>query len=602
MRHITLGLQSLLAAALLLLSAFSHASILDSLRNDANNEFLPVQEAFSLEVQVQPGSISAQWRNAPGYYLYQHRIFVTQRVPLDPTVPVQSTEKITPSVFSKTGKEKFDEAFGDIVAFYGDLSVEFDTSMLQPGRATLHHQGCADAGLCYPPQTFELTIQASPSPKSTSTNTIAKTLDNATVGDSWFAGRSTLAILGVFFLLGLGLTFTPCVLPMIPILTTVVLGQNRTSPLRGFWLSLIYVTGMALTYAAAGLAVGLLGAGANVQAMMQTPWVLIVFALLFIGLALSMFGVYDLQLPAGLRNRLNAISQAQRGGQALSVFIIGALSALIVSPCVSAPLAGALAYLSTTGDAYLGGAALLALGFGMGTPLIVLGTTGASILPKAGPWMERMKAFFGFLLIGVAIWLISRLLPGPIVLACWGVLAIAAGVNAGALRTAKQPAQIAVKYVALMVFIYGCIAVIGAVKGQSDPLNPLANVDKTKHVTPFDITDDVSQLTSWIEQSEIPVMVDLYADWCISCKVMEKEIFANPIAQEALAHVRWLQLDMTDNTKAQQAFLEQQAVFGPPTVLFFEPKNSQAYGRIVGEREYDEFLNEALSLAPQSEP
>jgi len=567
----------------------AHSGLLDGL--GGSDDFLPVEQAFPLETYTEPGQITAHWQNADGYYLYEHRIYLTQ-----------GAVRIDPATWSKDGKEKYDEAFGDIVAYYGQLEVSFDTASLTPGTATLHYQGCADAGLCYPPQTSEVVITepvANPITDAASTgdSAISSSQSSASSDDSFFSGRSLPTVIGIFFLLGLGLTFTPCVLPMVPILTSVVLGGGQTSAGRGFWLSFLYVTGMAITYAAAGLTVGLLGAGANVQAMMQSPPVLIGFAIFFIVLSMSMFGVYELQLPSGIRNRLNAASQKQSGGQAGSVFIIGVLSALVVSPCVSAPLAGALAYLSTTGDATSGALALLALGFGMGTPLIVLGTTGASVLPKAGMWMERIKYLFGIMLIGVAIWLVSRLLPGYIVLGLWGALAVGAGVSAGALNTANEGPQRLIKPVAVGVFAYGIIALAGAVSGRSDPLNPLGHAEDV-HVSPFYQTESVAEVKGLIADANTPVMLDLYADWCISCKIIDKEIFATDEAQQRLSHVQWIQLDVTDNTDEHQSFMKAQAVFGPPTVLFFEPGADNASGRIIGEREKDDFLQEALNISP----
>jgi thiol:disulfide interchange protein DsbD len=385
---------------------------------------------------------------------------------------------------------------------------------------------------------------------------------------------------------------------MVPILTSVVLGGGNTTPARGFWLSFLYVTGMAITYAAAGLAVGLLGAGANVQALMQSPPVLIGFAVLFLVLSLAMFGVYELQLPSGLRNRLNNISQKQNGGNAVSVFIIGVLSALVVSPCVSAPLAGALAYLSTTGDAFSGALALLALGFGMGTPLIILGTTGATVLPKAGAWMNRIKYLFGFMLIGVAIWLVSRLLPGPLVLALWGALAVAVGIVAGALSSPTESAQRWLKTPALMIFIYGVVAIAGALQGNSDLLNPIGESTHSESEAPFVKTTSIAEINRLIAESQQPVMVDLYADWCISCKVMDEEIFVQEDAQLALRHLLWVQLDLTDNTEEHKAFMNTHGVFGPPTVLFFEAGNDNSQGRIIGERHKSEFVQEALGIIP----
>jgi thiol:disulfide interchange protein DsbD len=563
----------------------AQASLLDSLNsNDA--EFLPVEQAFPVTTNASPGVVSAEWQSVDGYYLYQHRIYLKQ-----------NKQRIDPVSWSKDGKEKYDEAFGDIIAYYGDLTVTFDTRELTPGAATLHYQGCADAGLCYPPQTLAVEVIESSAIQETSPASNATPANSTT---SWFEGRSTLAVLGIFFLLGLGLTFTPCVLPMVPILTSVVLGGGNTTPARGFWLSFVYVTGMAITYAAAGLAVGLLGAGANVQALMQSPPVLIGFAVLFLVLSLAMFGVYELQLPSGLRNRLNNISQKQNGGNAVSVFIIGVLSALVVSPCVSAPLAGALAYLSTTGDAFSGALALLALGFGMGTPLIVLGTTGATVLPKAGAWMNRIKYLFGFMLVGVAIWLVSRLLPGPLVLALWGALAVAVGIVAGALSSPTESAQRWLKTPALMIFIYGVVAIAGALQGNSDLLNPIGESTHSGSEAPFVKTTSIAEINTLITESQQPVMVDLYADWCISCKVMDEEIFAQEDAQLALRHLLWVQLDLTDNTEEHKAFMNTHGVFGPPTVLFFEAGSDNSQGRIIGERRKSEFVQEALGIIPAS--
>lgn len=577
-----------LAVLALVFSVSTQANLLGSLLGKSEPEFLPVEQAFPLTTSLADGQLLARWDSADGYYLYQHRIFLQQ-----------GDTRLEPVSFSLPGIEKDDEAFGRVTAFYGQLDVRFDLGNLQPGEVILHHQGCADAGLCYPPQRQRLTLtaadlqgQALP-PASDSATSPA----TAPASDNWFSGRSALAVIGVFFLLGLGLTFTPCVLPMVPILTSVVLGQQQNSPRRGFLLSSVYVLGMALTYAAAGLTVGLLGAGANIQAWMQTPWVLILFAALFVLLALAMFGLYELQLPAALRNRLNSISQQQQGGRYLSVFIIGVLSALVVSPCVSAPLAGALVYLSTTGDAALGGLALLALGLGMGAPLIVLGTTGASFLPKAGQWMNQIKVFFGVLLLGVAIWLLERILPGNLSLLLWALLALVYGIVLGALEPAASAAQRLVKGLGWVLLVYGVLAFTGVLMGNNNPLQPLQPVtggtDNRVSVsasTPFYKTDSVAELEQRIATAPGLVMLDMYADWCISCKVMEKEIFSQPDVQAQLADALWLKLDVTDNRAEHIAFMQKHAIFGPPTILFFRQNQEVQPGRLVGETDKDGFL------------
>lgn len=575
----------------LLLSFSAQAGLLDRFTGSTEPQFLPVDQAFPVQTAVDGNSLIASWQSAPKYYLYQHRIFLTQ-----------GSVQRAPAYFSLPGVEKEDEAFGLVTAFYGNLEARFDLSGLAAGEATLHYQGCADAGLCYPPQTRTLTLNAdqvqSTNPFNTNqpnTNESSATAAD-TEADNWFTGRSTLAVLSLFFLLGLGLTFTPCVLPMVPILTSVVLGQGTHSAKRGFYLSGLYVLGMSLAYAGAGLAIGLLGAGANIQAWLQTPWVLVLFALLFALLALSMFGLYELRLPSRLNNRLNDLSNKQQGGKALSVFILGALSALIVSPCISAPLAAVLMYISTTNDVLLGGLALWVLALGMGTPLLILGTTGASLLPKAGAWMNQVKIFFGVLLLAMALWLVNRLLPAPVSLLLWALLAIVYALVLGALEPAPSLAQRCLKGLAWALLLYGALALAGVLMGNSNPLAPLATSspaattanasDAARSV--FYQSTEVQDIERQIRTSPSLVMLDLYADWCISCKVMDKNVFQQAEVQQALSHARWLKLDLTANLTQHRDFMHKHRVFGPPTIVFF--KDGQEVLRIVGEVDKAQFL------------
>lgn len=582
----------MLLLQLVLFSSMSQANLLDNLLG-SKPKFLPVEKAFPLEASIDEQTLFARFNTSKDYYLYKHQLYIEQ-----------NGVKREPVLLSQTGIEKVDEYFGEITAFYGPLDVQFNLSGLQEGTIILHHQGCADAGLCYPPQTqiFELTANNVKALESTSSST--NTVDDSTANNepqakhSWFDGKSWWAIAGIFFALGLGLTFTPCVLPMVPILTSVVLGQENDSGKRGFLLSTTYVIGMALTYAAAGVLMGLLGAGANVQMWLQTPSILIVFSILFVVLALSMFGLYELQLPSGIRNKLNNISSRQQGGKWLGVFIMGMLSALIVSPCISAPLAAALVYISSTGDAALGGMALLALGLGMGTPLIALGTTGASILPKAGAWMDQIKIFFGVILLGVAIWLLARILPAPISLTLWAILAITYAVVLGALEPAISIAQRFIKGIGWIILAYGVLALAGALMGNSNPLQPLSlsgigsvNSNSNESTPPFYRTVSVPDLEQQIKSAPGLVMVDLYADWCISCKIMEKEIFEQADVQKTLANVRWLQLDLTKNEPEHIAYLQKLNLFGPPSILFFHQGKEIYNKRIVGEVTKSEFLS-----------
>jgi len=604
-------LSFLVVVALSISSA--QAGILDSLTQD-EPKFLPVGEAFPYQIDQQGSQLSIIWDSADEYYLYKKKFYLKQ-----------GKQKFKATAFSEAGKLKHDEAFGEVIVFYHQVEARFDLTQLTPEtQTTLGFQGCADAGLCYPPQKIELDIDWPAVKAGNSNNDLDKTksLNNAvtnkattsskptiaaTENESWIEGKSWFSVVGLFFILGLGLTFTPCVLPMVPILTSIVIGQQKHTPAKGFVLSTTYVMGMAITYAAAGVTVGLLGAGANIQAWMQTPWILSIFAVLFLVLSLSMFGLYELQLPSALRNRLNDMNQKQKGGNLISVFLMGVLSALVVSPCVSAPLAGALVYLSTTGDAWLGGSALLALGLGMGTPLIILGTSGASMMPKAGGWMDQIKAFFGILLIGVAIWLLSRFLDATLILAMWGILAIVYAIYLGAIEPI-EPAQTGVKRtvkgLAFVILVYGVLALIGALQGNEDPLKPLAsshatmnnsNEQTTALSSPFKNINNRTQLDAAIKNHLAAnpngaVMLDYYADWCIACKVMEKEVFHHNDVQAHWPELLWLQIDVTDQTSEQVELMTQFNLFGPPSMLFFTKNGEQDKLRILGEMHKEEFV------------
>lgn len=587
---------------LLLLSISSaQAGILDGLI-ESEPKFLPVGEAFPFQIEQQGDELSIFWDSADNYYLYKKKINLKQ-----------GKQKFIPRQFSEEGILQHDEAFGEVIVFYNQVEARFDLKQLEKNTPTLlGFQGCADAGLCYPPQKITLDIDWS-LVKAASVNTAqsaalstptSDTAEPSTNNDSWIEGKSWLSVVGLFFILGLGLTFTPCVLPMVPILTSIVMGQHKHTPAKGFVLSTTYVMGMAITYAIAGIAVGLLGAGANIQAWMQTPWILSIFAILFLVLSLSMFGLYELQLPSGLRNRLNNMNQKQKGGSLISVFLMGVLSALVVSPCVSAPLAGALVYLSTTGDAWLGGSALLALGLGMGTPLIILGTSGASIMPKAGGWMDQIKAFFGILLIGVAIWLLSRFLDATLILAMWGVLAIVYAIYLGAIEPigpTQTGVKRTVKGISFVILVYGVTALMGALQGNDDPFKPLAtgyasgSQQSHSNASPFENIENKTQLDAAIKNHLAAnpngaVMLDYYADWCIACKVMEKDVFHKADVQAHWPELLWLQIDVTDQSQEQIDLMTEFNLFGPPSMLFFTANGELDRLRILGEMHKEEFV------------
>ena len=387
---------------------------------------------------------------------------------------------------------------------------------------------------------------------------------------------------------------------MVPILSSIIVGQGGgESRSRAFALSLAYVLGMALTYAALGTLVGLFGGRLNLQAAFQSPPVLLFSAVVFVALALAMFGFYELQLPSGLLNRLNNLSQRQRGGRLGGVAVMGALSALVVSPCVSAPLVGALIYLSSTGDALLGGSALLALGLGMGLPLLIVGVGGAELLPRAGGWMDDVKAVFGIVLLGVAVWLLERILPPRVTLLLWSALCIGFGIFLGALDFGRQRSGVgkAMQALGVLGMVWGVLLTVGAASGASDPLAPLRGLSANT-VTPLRETNAhpafvpivgmaglESQLASATRSGE-PVLLDLYADWCISCKLMERDVFPDANVAEALSRFRLLRADVTANSDADKALLAHFGLFGPPSMLIFDRRGVEHRDfRIQGEKD-----------------
>lgn len=590
----------------------------------AEPDFLPVDQAFEFNQIAADDSLNVSWQIAPEYYLYKDRIKI---ITDNPSVTLGD------ATFSQSGEQKDDPNFGLVTVFHNLVEMSVPVvldSKGQPGifEFTITYQGCAEAGLCYPPQkrkvAFISTVKADAGGTSIEKTTINKVspssgvvnapqtsverdLDSSSGIFNLLNNASFGSIVFTFFLLGLGLTFTPCVLPMIPIITTVISGQKHRSSRNSLLLSLSYVCGMAITYAAAGVLTGLLGATANLQAQMQAPAVLIVLSALFALLSLSMFGLYELQLPQFLRDRLNNQSQRISGGKLGSVFLIGALSALIVSPCVSAPLAGALVYISTTEDALLGGISLLALGFGMGTPLILIALGGDKFLPKAGKWMEATKKFFGFLLLALAIWLLDRLLPAGTSLLLWGLLFAQAAVHLGAFSNAENGWAMTLKALTLLLFFYAVFLTISALSSLFPAIQP-ANILSTtapsaavyqKH-TPFKRVTSLDELKTEQQiarSSQKIMMLDYYADWCISCKVMEREVFSSPNIASELNNLHLVQADVTEISEQTTALLEQFKLFGPPSILFFDKKGNEIVDmRIQGEVGKESFEKTLLKV------
>ena len=511
---------------------------------------------------------------------------------------------------------------GDVYVFRDQLVFDVPLSAPYSGPISIEltFQGCADAGLCYPPERITLeAAETSPpstfanwqdeseqsSPNQTSTGepapSSAATQSGENAGfsapqseDSKFSAlisdTSLPLALGLFFLVGIGLTFTPCVLPMIPILSSIVVGQNPTKP-RAFVLSASYVLGMAITYALVGVLMGLFGAGLNLQAHLQSAPVLITFAILFTLFALAMFGAFDLRMSPRIASKVDSWqARAQRSGP-LGLAVAGALSVLVVSPCVTAPLAGALVFISSTGDAIMGGAVLFALGLGMGLPLLLVGTFGATLLPRSGGWMNGVKIAFGLLLLGIAIWMIERLIAPSISLLLWAALAIGSALTLGALNTSPSHGWAKARQTAgLMLLAWGVALVLGAAQGGSNPLRPLSVTTSSTGeaaTTPiFEEVDSLSALQSELEQASQagqPVFAHFTAEWCISCKLMEREVYPDPQVAAALNDFQLIAVDVTETNAQSRELLNHFNLFGPPSLLLFSQGKEVREARIQGE-------------------
>ncbi|SDM72527.1 thiol:disulfide interchange protein DsbD [Franzmannia pantelleriensis] len=600
---------------LMLLPALAQAQWFSS-GGSSSRDFLPVHEAFEASAWLDEDSLYVGMQSADDYYLYRHRFEIES---LDDDVSLG--EPVIPP-----GEAHSDEFFGDVYVFYQPVVVEIPLENGRPESLSLAltFQGCADAGLCYPPE--RITLEAMPgSPPAVFANAqasgdgsagTATTAPNLQSADGRFsallADASPLLMVGLFFLAGLGLTFTPCVLPMVPILSSIIVGQNPSRG-RAFVLSASYVAGMAATYATVGVLMGLFGAGLNLQAQLQSAPVLIGFSALFVAFALAMLGAFNLRLSPRLAGRVDAWqARAQRSGPP-GLALAGALSVLVVSPCVSAPLAGALVFISTTGDALLGGAALLALALGMGIPLLLVGTFGTTLMPRTGAWMNGVKIAFGVLLLWVAIWLIERLLPPAVALLLWSALAIGTALALGALRLDAPRGWPQLRQGAgLMLLIWGIALVIGAARGAQDPLRPLATPpgvmaerSGTELPTPVSVSrlDDFQAALADASREGRPVFVDVTADWCISCKQMERSVY--PSAANQLAGFQRIQIDVTDTTAESRELLDHFGLFGPPSLLFFDGEQEIRDARILGEvgrRDFAQHLDQLLGWLEQQRP
>ena len=575
----------LLLACVLLFAAASARAADDYLEPDA---------AFKFSARMlDPQTVAVTYEIADGYYMYRERMKFTA------TGATLGEPRLPP------GKVKYDETFMKDVETYRK-SVTITIPLRANGMFTLaaSSQGCADAGLCYAPQDASARLIGAlaagdtgsvPAPDARSSETAKPAGAPSELSGiaSVLGGGKLLVIVPAFILLGLGLAFTPCVLPMVPILASIIVGEGaQVKRARSFTLALAYSLGMAVIYTALGVAAGLIGEG--LAAALQNPWVLGAFALLIVGMALSMFGLYQLQLPLALQNRLVGASSRQSGGKLVGVFIMGAISALIVGPCVAAPLAGALVYISQTRDVVIGGAALFAMAVGMSIPLLLVGLSAGSLLPRAGAWMDGVKKLFGVLLLAMAVWMVAPVLPPVLPMLAWSVLFLGYGFYL--LRGQRHWVRMTL---GALFALMGALQLTGVATGGRDALAPLAHIiGKQQPTLAFKRVKTVAQLDAALAATGgKTVMLDFYADWCVSCKEMEKLTFVDAAVQAQLANTLLLQVDVTANDADDKAMLKRFGLFGPPGIILFNAKGAEiADSRVIGYQDAQKFRASLLKL------
>jgi thiol:disulfide interchange protein DsbD len=558
-------------AALAAVAAFGNAA--------AAEDFLPPEQAFKIKAELRdPRTLAVSWTIAPGYHLYRERLAFTSAQP-----GAALGAPVLPE-----GVRKFDENFNkEMETYHGTLVVALPVGAATPFTLKVGYQGCADAGLCYPP--MEKAWQVDPARTGellpATAAVAAPPEDDVSVAQRTLQSGSLWRIGAAFLAFGLLLSFTPCVLPMVPILSSIIVGEGAVSRGRGLLLAAAYCLGMALVYTALGVGAGLAGEG--LAGALQKPWVLLTFGALLVGLALSMFDVYQLQLPAALQNRLGG--GGARGGRFIGVFAMGALSALIVGPCVAGPLAGALLYISQTGNAWTGGWALFCMACGMSVPLLLTGLSAGSLLPRAGAWMIAVKQVFGLLLIAVAIWMVSPVFPAALMMALWGAFAILCALflrPGEALPKGAGLGPYCRKALAVLLMVAGLFELTGAASSGHDVLQPLAHLRAAGgQAAParFERVRSVEELERALAGASAPVLLDFYADWCVACKEMEKLTFSEARTSAEMSKMRLIQVDVTANNDQDRALMKKFDLFGPPGMILFNKEGKEIpQGRLIG--------------------
>ena len=593
----------------LLASGIGPLALLDELGlTSSEDEILDPEVAFRIDTEVDSSAFVADFVIAEGHYLYQDKMQIS----------VTSGEVTAGELVLSEAEVKFDPIFNkDLAVYHHTANVRLPVINTTGGdtEATFKvgYQGCSEiSGICYPPQTKTYTVSipfisdAAASTQGASDGAIA---EQDRIADA-LKSDSTWITIAAFFLAGVLLAFTPCVFPMIPILSGIILGQGKDiTTSKALMLSIVYVLAMALTYTVVGVLVGL--SGENIQAIFQNVWVISLFALVFVGLSLSMFGFYELQMPASIQGKLAEISNSQEGGNLIGVAIMGFLSALIVGPCVTAPLIGALIYIADTGDAVLGGLALFSLSMGMGAPLIAIGASAGKLLPRAGAWMDAVKAVFGVLLLGLAIWLLERVAPAALTMGLWGALLVVSGIYMGAIDSLTPDTtgwRKLWKGIGVILLVYGLAIFVGLASGNRSVLQPLQGLGVSSGTSvqatsklPFQNIKGLDGLNAALAAAEgKTVMLDFYADWCVSCKEMEAFTFSDSQVQQTLSNTVLLKADVTPNDEQDKALYKHFGIFGPPAIMFFDAEGNELRDhRVVGfvpADQFDAHVRRALAI------
>ena len=569
------------------------------------DDLLEPDKAFRFSaLALDAATVEVRYAIADGYYLYRERF----RFAAEP-----ASVTLGPPQFPK-GQVHEDKFFGKQEIYRKEVRIRLpvEAAGAEGLKLLVTSQGCADLGVCYVPQVqsadLRLTslggsrssIYKENEPFASSPERVTAASDDVRFAGVLESGQLWL-VMAVFFAAGLLLTFTPCVLPMIPILSGIIVGEGqKLTRGRAVLVSLAYVLGMAVTYTAIGIAAAF--SGNLLSAALQNAWVLGAFAAVFVGLALSMFGFYELQLPSSWQARFTEASNRLGGGHWGAVVLMGALSAAIVSPCVAAPLAGALLYIGQTRDVVLGGTALFSMAIGMGAPLVLVGVSGGVLLPKAGEWMRAVKQFFGVLLLAVAVWILSPVIPVAVQMFLWAALLIGSGVFLRVLEPLGREAsgwERLGKVVGILALLLGAAQAIGALSGARDPLRPFAGLFAQSREEPlqFETVKTLAELDARLKTADKAVMLDFYADWCVSCKEMERFTFSDPQVRARLAAMTLLRADVTANSAEDKALLKRYRLFGPPGIVFFDASGREVQGlRVIGYQPPERFL-QSLALA-----